>query len=320
MKKFLIKIGLYLFIVIPFFIIQVIIDDGLKKCDDHDDFGDWNRIFSGKMDLDVAILGNSRAWVHINPDSIMNRTGLSTYNFGVDGAGLGLQRAKWASYIQNNPAPKYVIQSIDLVSSVDRQKLYGKGQYLPYLYHQSVYDNILPFDEWLRVERVIPLIKYRGYAQFATEGFNSFFLNKRRKGQRVHGFAGQNRSWDDYETVFRKQLQKDSITVPDSILTYGLKSLHQLIDECQQHQIHLILVHTPYYYELLKIIPQQEKFLAYLQELGNAPDIDFWDYSVMDSLSYSRENFYNATHLNAQGAAIFSDTLARRLELFATQP
>ncbi|HSR19163.1 MAG TPA: hypothetical protein VLM39_13800, partial [Ignavibacteriaceae bacterium] len=98
-------------------------------------------------------------------------------------------------------------------------------------------------------------------------------------------------------------------------LNFGINYLKDLIHECKRKKIEIILVHAPLYYELLQLIPQQDLFIQQVTELASKNAIQFWDYS-QDSVSFSKEYFYNSQHLNISGAEIFSEHLAKDLKQY----
>ncbi len=320
MKKFLQKGLLYILILISFFFfLQYLVDSGLRMLKNDDTYGDWNRIFDDEIDVDVAVLGSSRAWVHINPDSIENITGLKAYNFGVDGSGLYLQRAKWLSYIHFNQKPRYVIQDMGLIANGRNNNLYGKEQYLPYYNHSEVYEIIKEFDSWVEIERIVPFLKYRGYGSSLFEAFQNGIISPLTNIEKNKGFSGQHREWTDYNTVFAKQKENERIRGIQFKVTDN-EALRLLIQDCKERNIHLVFVHTPIYHEMTQILTQQDEFIAYFTQLAQDDEnIEFWDFSLMKNLSYDRQYFYNATHLNYKGAAILSDSIAHRLKRLREQ-
>lgn len=311
MKKFLYKILFFAIIAYPvLFVIQFLFDSGLRSLKHNGTYGTWNLIFDGDMNIDVAVLGNSRAMVHINPVTIESVTGMKSYNMGMDGTGLFLQRTMWLSYIKNNTQPKYVIQNIDLLAMGRNHQLFEKFQYIPYYQHDDVFSLIKEIDPRVKIEKIVPLLKYQGALVLYQKVFQS------RANEKKKGFLGHDLEWKDYHTVFATQVKENRIKdVPFKITNN--ESLRMLIDDCKERGIHLIFVYTPIYYEMTQILTQQEEFVSYFTQLANEDeDIEFWDYSLMPNLSYDRQYFYNATHLNYKGAAILSDSVAHRLKLF----
>ncbi|WP_157614173.1 hypothetical protein, partial [Pseudotamlana agarivorans] len=101
----------------------------------------WHKIFKGKLNTDIAIIGTSRAEVHYNTKIINNLTGLRTYNLGLSGTPYPIFKIRWRSYINRNKSPKILIIDIDALSLHNSNNLYDKFQYLPYFYspeYQSV--------------------------------------------------------------------------------------------------------------------------------------------------------------------------------------
>ena len=85
------------------------------------------------------------------------------------------------------------------------------------------------------------------------------------------------------------------------------------IKECKQNQIELIFVYTPEYIEGQKLFSNRTELMDFYKSISNHYSIPFYDYSA-DSLCYQKKYFYNASHLNQQGAEIFSRKLASDLK------
>lgn len=85
MTKFL-KNSIIFFVVLVSmtYIADTLITTGLKKSKSYY-FVDWNRIYGGKIDADIIINGNSKAYHHISPKIIDSVTRLNSYNLGLDG-------------------------------------------------------------------------------------------------------------------------------------------------------------------------------------------------------------------------------------------
>ena len=76
MKRFIKKITIYFsFFIVMGFPLQFIVDSGLQKCN-VGNFREWNKIFHGKMKLDIIVLGSSRTLVQYDPEVIEDSTGL----------------------------------------------------------------------------------------------------------------------------------------------------------------------------------------------------------------------------------------------------
>jgi hypothetical protein len=139
MKKFLYKTLLYTFILAGFgFLLQFIVDEGLRHYDSLT-YRDWNKIFQGKINSDIIILGSSRARGQYDPKIIENETGLKCYNLGVGAGKIAFEEARWESLLKYNSPPKFLIKNVDIFSSRFEKNIVFKEQCLPYLSEPTMY-------------------------------------------------------------------------------------------------------------------------------------------------------------------------------------
>ena len=312
MKKFLTKTFIYGFILISFcFAAQYIIDSGLSGYND-DLFADWNNIFKGRLNTDVIILGSSRAFVHFNPRIIDEITGLSSYNLAVDGGTAISQKTKLDAFLDFNPPPKIIIQNVDIFLLYKEKYVYQKEQFLPYLNKTSIHSNLQKIDNAIWLERIIPLIKYRGFRYHVVLGFAAFFdLAQKPQTFKYKGYQGIELDWNnDFENFKAKN---KILRYSDESLTFGYDHVEQLIDECKEKKIDIVLVQSPLYFELQNIMPQKDSITNKFSEIAQKKGINFWDY-FDDSLCFDQKYFYNSTHLNLQGSEIFSNRFAQKLK------
>lgn len=312
MKKFLINLLIYIIVILGICeAVQYVIDSGLQKYNNNL-YCNWNRLFKGEINSDIIILGSSRAFVNYDPKVIEGITGHSCYNLGVNGGKMVMQSAKFESYIAHNTPPKVILQNIEIMYLRKEDYLYKKEQFLPYLSSSTVSPYLSLVDKNIWFEKLIPLSKYRGLRSTVFLGLKSFLgLSKKPKYNEYKGFLAQKRKWNN---DFDKYLSRHKkLVYKKGELDFGFKVLKELIKQCKELNIKLILVHAPMYYELQQIIPQKDSVDNLFTEMAHKNGIQFWDYSK-DTLSYSTKYFYNSMHLNYTGAEIFSQTLAQRLE------
>ena len=128
MKKFLIRIGLFVLpVILLAYPIDCIITSGLKKSRSFS-YGKsavWNDILQGQIHSDCIILGSSRATQHIDPTMIERETGIDTYNLGTDAHNVNMDMFKFDQLLKYNTRPKYVIYSVDAFTLEKRPDLYG---------------------------------------------------------------------------------------------------------------------------------------------------------------------------------------------------
>ena len=309
MKKFLLKTLLYLSLIFSLFaIIVVITNSGLRKSD----FGnlkEWREVLDGEVNADVLINGSSRAWVQYNPAIIDSLLSTNSYNMGMDGAPFDIQYLKFKAYLENNKAPKLIIQNVDLDLLDTEVDFFQKYQFLPFLNNKS-FRNLLEKQNLISfTDLYFPFMRYLGQPKALQIGFSEYFGISHYKSEKFKGFAACSDLWDESKFEQRKSLGKINWTVSPKT-----KDLFQhFIDECEEKDIKLVLVFAPIYSELTDYIVDFESSKQLFSSLAKENEIVFLDYSLCE-ISDDKNNFYNATHLNAKGSALFSVKLCEDLK------
>lgn len=112
MKRFAANI-VFIFLIIFFitYALDVYYTNNLKliPSDKSDERAVWNDIYESKIDVDIAIYGSSRAWVHVDPEIIDSVLNTSSYNLGMDGYPFHMQYYRHKEYFKYNQKPKTII-------------------------------------------------------------------------------------------------------------------------------------------------------------------------------------------------------------------
>lgn len=106
----------------------------------------WDTLWFKKTDdllktntnYDIIFLGNSRVHFGINPYYIDSVTKLNSYNFGFGGADAEEFLLTTTLYLQNHPAPKITILSLDAGALTENEILKTRYHYLFYLNNDSL--------------------------------------------------------------------------------------------------------------------------------------------------------------------------------------
>jgi hypothetical protein len=308
MKKLIIKIVLFLLpILIVAFPIDYYLSNYFKKSHINGDIEVWNDIYQGEINCDIAVYGSSRAWVHINPLIMEDTLKQSVYNFGIDGHNFWLQYLRHLEFKQYNHSPKMIILSVDEFSLQKRENLYNPDQFLPFmLWSKRIYEYTSSYKGYSVLDYYVPLIRYMGKWEIMGASIKSLFydINNSQK-IRNKGFKGQKSKWnDDFEKAKKKQSAYVAELDSASILLFN-----QFVRECKESCTELILVYTPEYIEGQNFISNRQEIIAIYKNTAKDYDLLFLDYSN-DELCYHKRFFYNALHLNSEGADLFTKKLA----------
>ncbi len=308
MNKFLIKSILF---VIPIVLIVYPLDIYLSKklADSYIHPGElevWNDIYNSSIDADIAIYGGSRAWVHFDPALFKDSLNLDTYNFGIDGNNFGPQYIRHKEYFKNNEHPKVIILSVDVYSIAEMNDLYYSVQFLPFmLWNRNLYDYLKPYPQFLKADYFIPMLRYTGRSDVFYIFLNNSNVKYRSNGYRglELGWTGE---WDKIKEIYDHMYFKIDET--------QILLLEHFIRELKEEGIYLIFVTTPVYIEGQTFVSDREEIFSIFNSISERYEIPFFDYTNDTIFSYNRDLFYNAIHMNKEGAELFTKKFIHDLQ------
>src|SRR5690554_5969377 len=172
MKKFLIKAILFFGVLA---IVMVASDLWISKTlatSESYAMGDakvWHDILEGAVKADLLIYGSSRAWRHLDPIFIEKQTGLTAYNFGVDGHSFDIQYLRHELHLKHNTAPKVIVYSVDYNTLNSPNGLYNDGQFLPFFFADTLLNAYTKkYKNFSFIDYKIPLLRYSGREKVLT--------------------------------------------------------------------------------------------------------------------------------------------------------
>jgi len=274
-------------------------------------FGVFNRIVDGDVNAEIVISGSSRALNNFDPRIVQAATGLTTFNIGVNGSQTDMQVAVVRTYLQHNVKPALLIHSLDSFAFVTSHGgVFFPGQYLPYLREAPIYQALQRIDGDTWKSRFLPLYGY------AVEDMNFTWITGLRarlgwspREDRYFGFQPRDERWTG---EFGELRDSHPQGVRFDIEPEGVRQLEDLLAFCQAQGIRVLLVYSPVYYEMQALETNRQEIFARFQHLSERYGATLWDFS-RSPVSYRKELFVNSEHLNAGGAAAFSNELASAL-------
>lgn len=258
----------------------------------------WNDIVHNNINADLIILGNSRAWCQYSPQILDSVLGTTSYNIGIDGSCFNRQLARYELYRHYIPnAPKYIIQNVEFFT-LGHTEGYEREQFMPYLIYPYFREKICQIEPFSFGELYIPM--YRYYVNNVYDEYTKYDFPV------VKGYLGEDNKWDG---------SKLNETEPyiQEVDTNSLKMFIDYIEGLQEENIKLILVFAPIYKDGLSKVLNLEEIHGLYYDLANKYNLPILDYANC-WLSQDTTYFYNATHLNKQGAELFSTKLAHDID------
>ena len=268
---------------------------------------EWNRVFEGEIDTKIAIFGSSRAFIHIDPKILEENLHQSTYNLGLNGSKFKMQHYRFDEYLRHNPSPKTIVWVLDSFSFSHSDKDFQPNQYVPFmLWNLKLYRYLKDDHDFELADFFLPFYRYQDQKYWTAELKKAKSVQLNQDGMfRNKGFKSYNRTWKvDWTKLEKRMAIVDSAAFP---------LLDQMIERCQKENIQLVFVVAPEFYKGQDYMLNRQEIIDYYIKKSNENNIPFLDYSN-HNISYQQAFFYNTTHMNADGAKLFSKQLATDLQ------
>lgn len=288
-------------------------------------------MYNGGINADIIILGSSRTYLHINPEILQTRTGLTAWNLAMDGSNFDQHKFTLEEYLLHNRTPKIVIFEADL-TTLDKDSLrFKKEFFLPYinysnhtleLFTQRWEDKLYyTFFSSAPYKQQIPvvLLNYKmvlagiGNGGYSFETLTSNTVVKKDDGDFVYINGAALRRGQILEEL------PESLPIPspvDSIAftgKYRLQEFEELAKLSEQNNFLLVLV-TPTWLNGAFTEFQRQSVIDLYQEIdSNHENTYLLDFSYDELLSNNLSYWLNAGHLNFDGANIFSEKLSENI-------
>lgn len=317
MNRFIVRILTW---VLPVLLLSVPADlflsNQLKKsnCYAHDEYSVWNDLYDGTINSEIVVYGSSRAWVHIDPQILGDSLGHSVYNLGIDGHNFWLQYLRHRLLLENNPAPEFILFSLDLFTLQKNKELYNADQFLPYLLWNTEMKNYVEdYEGYSFYDYYIPLVRYYGKRKAVKNAIINSFVPVNPDSGRHNGYKEMDEKWNEDFATASKKMNYYEVQID----TQSMDLFEKFLRECKEKSIKLVFVYTPEYIEGQKFVANRKEIIDIYDNYAKKYGILFLDYSS-DEMCRQKEYFYNASHLNKDGAKLFTRKLSA--DLVRTNP
>jgi hypothetical protein len=274
-------------------------------------FGSWNEMMEGRVNAEVVITGSSRAEYHYDPRAIEAIAGHTAFNLGRNGSQTDVQLAVLRAYLAHNRKPRLVIHNLDAFTFVTTREVFEPAQYVPYLRDPGLYHDMRQLDSNFVKGRYLPLYGYVVQdMNFAWLLGLRQWLGSSPRQDSFSGFVPRDKEWTNEFSNFKASHPSG---VDFGVEPKGIVVLEQLIRLCKDNGVPLLLVYSPEYTGMQSLENNRPKIFREFERLAAQYNVPIWDYSQW-KYNGDTQYFYNSQHLNARGAALFSDDLAHRLK------
>lgn len=271
----------------------------------------WHDILEGQISDDILIYGSSRAWRHFDPVFIEGQTGLSAYNFGVDGHTFDIQYLRHQLNLKYNKKPKIIVYSVDVNTLNMSKGLYNDEQFLPFFNTDTLFNYYTKkYKNYSFIDYNLPLMRYSGREK-ALKYFVKETIGWPQEKMRTKGFGMHQGGWNtDFKNASKRRKKYHR-----TINTHVLARFDSFLTEARSHNIAVILMYAPEHVLGQSFIANREDIINVFDSLARKNNIPFYDYSA-HAMNSTKAYFYNSLHLNAKGVAEFNKLYIEDLKRF----
>lgn len=254
----------------------------------------WKDILEGQAGAEVLVLGDSRALNSCDREVLDSIIRHPAYNLAIVGNPFVVQEFRYRMYREHNPKPRVILHFVDDFFLSPNFSLDDPLQFLPWMWNGSFRRGFLAFGIPVFFREAFPFFRYQGTRPWAVE---------RHQRQSTDGFFAFEDEVFHFSALnkrgFRYQEETDA-----AFRTY--------LQTAREEGVRVVLV-LPTIYESVGFQDgDEEKMLGYYTSVADAYGLPFFDGSALE-IKHDSTLFLDPGHLNAKGARVFSDTLARYL-------
>jgi len=254
----------------------------------------------------ILIFGSSHANRHYIPSVFEKELGLSCYNAGVQGQKI-IFHSTLQKIILKRAKPELIILNID------EDWLYKSDEAYDRL------SDLFPY-YWEYREIIKPSLSI----QSKLIDFKLFFKSYQENSTIIHAikyFLFPQKDFKGYRPLFGKLKRPNIISNNNNVVTTSnqtktfdtnfITALNSFITNAKKYNIKLIFVKSP---NLIKKDFSKNASLNKIKEIANRKDIPFFDYSNSEHFIFKYSLYYDGSHLNDDGAHLFSELLVELIK------
>lgn len=286
---------------------------GLRR-NEKGEFAKLRQAFLESHPCDILIIGSSRAECQYYTPLIDSFTKLHSFNIGMTGATPPFIRTSLEAYLENSPAPKYLIYNFDLHSLSDNpDTVHHFPRYFAYLSNEKLREGLQKRDHRFTA--------FRYFAPYSMGYFNARYLNASIRGWTNKPGKYDNLYREGYTPceIPKNHLPFDSIKMPDlnmGIPAFVLEELKAIQEICSQNKIQLVLVISPVHHAQRKHVLNYSELESEISSWcvnQHVPLLNLGNNAIGENEKY----YADPSHLNENGAMLFtmafSDSLTQYL-------
>ena len=240
-----------------------------------------------KRKADLLILGPSTANHHFDCQILKDSLGMTCYNAGRDGQNI-IYNAMVLDAFLTRCTPKMVVVDVT-ISSLSDVWMSALNDFNCYYGVLKPVDDILdsigtPID---KIKRLSGIYRYNKTWEW---------LLNAKMAKEVADLDGYRPMPVNADTHFASSEQRSQFKIDQKCLHY----LNHIIQACQENDIRLILTHSP------SLVNDKGNFVPEVKAYAAKKGLEFYNWNGDTTYTNHPELFYDMTHLNQEGAKVFT--------------
>jgi hypothetical protein len=265
-------------------------------------------------DVDVLVLGSSRAQYHVMPSILREKLSMTAFNAGLKGHDFLYAVMLFDLWKRRHAPPRAILLQVDIESILERDgELEAAQIFAPYLDESGLVREVLySADRYKRFEYMSRAFRYNGKAFVIARNLFA------HPDPRFDGFvAALGTLKPTTGTKFLNALDQDATALELARRPFWDTKIHylrELAEYALQHQTRLFLLHTPLYQQdPVAHRTWANRIESLIAGLPGVAFVDICEATQPETFARRPDIYSDVNHLNARGAAIFSNLLASQL-------
>jgi len=309
MKKFLLNIGLFVFIIgLCAFLLDMMITRGLHKRTDYVQEV-WNDVLDSTVTPDVIVLGNCVAAHDHNPRILDSVLGVNSYVFAMSNLTFPYHNYMWQMLKKyRSKYPSLIILSLDYsdLSYREAKNNMENEQFLSLMFDKDSRDFLYKYGGYSWMDVHVPCYRYFGHQKRIKYGLLNFIGLEKYAGSPEHykGYIGLDVPYNPHREWFNGSFSQ--VIEPEIV-----EMLDAFLKDCKERNIEVLVALPPIAYELSDKVNNEDEIYAIYDSLAHRYGYDCVSYCAPHWMSMDTNHFESPNHLNKEMSNVYTLDLAK---------
>lgn len=300
------------FLLLMLFAIQTVLDVGARRTY-YSHFGKVNRIVEDCPKPEIAIFGSSVSEVGIDPRVLKSSTGMTCFNYSIDGTRFIQLRGLLEEFAAHSDSCKVVILTEFLGTFTKANQLNEFQRFLAHVNKERIYSSLLNIQpDLVWKTRYIPFYKFivmehPYYKASALGWLNILGIRRGDPQDSLYGYTPKDISWGPNVDSSNRHSKQLVVEIDEDVV----QDYKRVLESLTAKGLKVVIVIPPIQKDGREIIDGIDRFVKKMRDF-EGENVHLLDLSEAE-MTNNKEYFYNNSHVNSKGAALFSNLVAGKV-------